>query len=334
MTQGPSTTPVASVVLLTYDHERYLAQAVEGVLGQRADFGVELLLTEDRSTDRTREIALDYAARHPGRVRLFLSERNLNTNEVTARAIRAARGEFVAFLDGDDFWTSPDKLRLQVAYLDAHPECAMCFHDVQVVTDDGAVEPETYTGDSVPEQTGIPEILERCFVAGCSPLIRRSAIADLPEWFEHAPVGDWPLYVLAAEHGRVGYLSQVLGAYRRHGGGYWSGASRAVQMRRTVDFYEMIRTHVGPSHGGHLRDLLARRLCDLGMSQEALGDIAGAAASMARSVRESPVGRGIPLGRRSRRLARYFGLALLGRGLTLPVLLGAVGADSHASKGG
>ena len=95
--------PVVSVVLLTYDHERHIAQAIESVLAQRADFGVELLITEDCSTDRTREIVLAFAAEHPGRIRTFLSERNLNSNEVTARAIRAARGRFLAFLDGDDF---------------------------------------------------------------------------------------------------------------------------------------------------------------------------------------------------------------------------------------
>ena len=133
-----------SVVLLTYDHERYIAQAVDSVLAQETPFDVELLISEDCSTDRTREIVRDYAARHPDRIRLFLSERNINTNEVTLRALRAARGDLVAFLDGDDYWISPHKLARQVEFLDAHPECSMCFHGAIVRSEEGAFPPRPY----------------------------------------------------------------------------------------------------------------------------------------------------------------------------------------------
>src|SRR5687767_3231308 len=126
-----------SVLLVTYNHERYIAQALDSALAQEALFGFEVLVSEDRSTDRTREILLDYQRRHPDRIRLLLSEQNLCTNEVTTRAIAAAQGEYVASLDGDDWWSATDKLRRQVEFLDAHPECALCFHDVDVVYENG-----------------------------------------------------------------------------------------------------------------------------------------------------------------------------------------------------
>src|SRR5688500_19141445 len=99
-----------SVLLVTYNHERYIAQALESVLAQQTTFSVEVLVSEDYSTDGTRAILLDYRRCHPHRIRLLLSERNLNTNEVTTRAIAAARGEYLAILDGDDWWTAHDQL--------------------------------------------------------------------------------------------------------------------------------------------------------------------------------------------------------------------------------
>ena len=82
----------ASVVVVTYNHERFLAQALDSILGQRTQRPFEVIVSEDCSSDGTRAIALDYAARHPGRVRALLSDRNLNSNEVGSRGLRAATG--------------------------------------------------------------------------------------------------------------------------------------------------------------------------------------------------------------------------------------------------
>ena len=103
----------ATVLLVTYNHSAYIRQAVESVLAQEADFEWEVLITEDCSTDGTREIVQEYADRHPERIRLLLSKLNQNDNEVVSRGIDAARGTYLALLDGDDYWLGPRKLELQ-----------------------------------------------------------------------------------------------------------------------------------------------------------------------------------------------------------------------------
>src|SRR5262245_61904643 len=125
-----------SVLVMTYNHARFIRQAVDSVLMQRAGFEFEILISEDCSTDGTREIVLDYARRHPDTIRLLLSDTNLRSNAIVVRGIEAARGEYVALLDGDDFWTSPDKLQRQVRFLDTHPDCSLCFHNARVHRDD------------------------------------------------------------------------------------------------------------------------------------------------------------------------------------------------------
>ena len=119
---NPAAGPLVSVIVVTYRHEAFIAQAVESALSQKTDFPIEILISEDCSPDRTREIVTDLQRRHPETIRLFLSERNQNDNEVITRAWKVARGRYIACLDGDDYWTDPLKLQKQVEFLDQHPD--------------------------------------------------------------------------------------------------------------------------------------------------------------------------------------------------------------------
>src|ERR1700719_3562213 len=99
--------PLISVVMLAYNHERYLAEAIEGVVRQETSFAVELLIGEDCSTDGTRKVALSYQERFPEMIRVITSERNVGMHENLARLFAAARGRYIAFCEGDDYWCIP-----------------------------------------------------------------------------------------------------------------------------------------------------------------------------------------------------------------------------------
>jgi glycosyltransferase involved in cell wall biosynthesis len=118
-----------SVILLTYNHIRFIRQAVSSVLAQKTDFDFEVLIVEDCSADGTREVVIDFANRYPEKIRLQLSPVNISSNTILMDAIGAARGEFIAFLDGDDYWTSPHKLQKQLDFMTSHPELTLCWHD-------------------------------------------------------------------------------------------------------------------------------------------------------------------------------------------------------------
>ena len=126
-----------SVLLTSFEHERYIAQALDGVLAQEG-VEFELLAGDDASTDGTRDVIARYAREHPGVIRPFFPEQNMGNGgkAIFAALMSQARGDYLAVLDADDYWTAPDKLRRQVAYLDEQPEAAMCFHDVLCVYED------------------------------------------------------------------------------------------------------------------------------------------------------------------------------------------------------
>lgn len=124
--------PVVSVHMITYNHEPYIRQAIEGVMMQKTDFEFELVIGEDASTDKTREICFEYQKKYPDKIRVLWWHENLYRNPHPAggngkRTTAHCRGEFIAFCEGDDYWIDPLKLQKQVDIMRKHPSVGLCF---------------------------------------------------------------------------------------------------------------------------------------------------------------------------------------------------------------
>ena len=231
-----------SVLVVTYNHEQFVRQALDSALAQQLPQPYEILVSEDCSTDATREIVQGYAERHPHVVRLLLSERNLHSNEVVARGFRAAHGRYVALLDGDDYWTSADKLRAQTALLDERPDLTICFHNVQVVDERSPGTGRLWNAPDQAKVSSLHELLRGNFIATSSVMYRRAAVAEIPAWYDRFfPVTDWPLHVIYAREGHIGYLDRTLGAYRLHGDGLFSTLGEREKLEANADFYRKLR---------------------------------------------------------------------------------------------
>jgi glycosyltransferase involved in cell wall biosynthesis len=266
-----------SVLVMTYNHERFIERALDGALAQEVDFELEIIVSEDRSTDATREIVEAYARRHPTKFRLLLSERNLRTNEVVRRGIRAARGEYVALLDGDDYWTSPEKLRKQVRFLDDHPACAICFHNALVVREDGSREPWTWTPESQKEISTLDDLWKGNFIATCSTMFRNGLVPEIPDWYlPMFPITDWPLHILNAERGAVGYIDEVMSVYRHHEGGLYSSHDEARKQAETLRFYRAMNRNLGYRYARQIRAAAFDYFVEWADEYEARGNVARA----------------------------------------------------------
>ena len=128
---------VLSVVMTTYNHERYIAQAIESVLRQQTSFRIEIVIGEDCSTDRTRAIAEDYQRQYPEAIRIISSAENVGWRKNYRRTIAAARGRYIALLDVDDYFTHRKKLQMQVDILEAQPEVGMCYTRSERIDESG-----------------------------------------------------------------------------------------------------------------------------------------------------------------------------------------------------
>src|SRR5699024_8681029 len=225
--------PVVSVCVQTYQHVDYIEDCLEGILMQKTDFSYEILLGEDASTDGTREICIKYAQKYPDKIRLFLHERENNitiAGQPTGRFnflynLYSAKGKYIAFCEGDDYWTDPLKLQKQVAFMDQHEDCSLCFHAVKTSFANNHKN-DLITGPKAEEyQVLSPEdIIEGIFVRTVSMVFRSEVVADIPYWFIEAPYGDLPLQLTCASKGYIGYINCPMATYRRGILGAWSEA--------------------------------------------------------------------------------------------------------------
>ena len=117
---------LVSVLCTTYNHEKYIRQCLDSMVGQKTDFPFEIIVRDDCSTDSTGDIIREYGEKYPGKVIPFILEFNHFsrglTNDSFAKMFGMARGKYIAICEGDDFWTEPEKLQVQTDYLEAHPE--------------------------------------------------------------------------------------------------------------------------------------------------------------------------------------------------------------------
>jgi glycosyltransferase involved in cell wall biosynthesis len=292
-----------SVVMTTYNHEDYISQAVQSALMQKVAFDYEIVIIEDCSTDRTRDIVRSLERRHPDRIRLVLPATNCNDSRNFARVIETAPSQYIACLEGDDYWTCREKLQKQVAFLDDHPECATCFHNVRQQWEDGRS--RTYNAPDQKPITGMGEILAGNFIATASVMFRRGLFGAFPEWFFRLPIGDWPLHVLNTQYGRIGYLADVMGVYRVHSRGLWSQRSRSAQLETVLRFYRDMNANLDFKYDQTIRRQMAQAWFDLALtSEDEDHDLGYARTCVANSLRVWPYNGTVPTWDRLKRWIR------------------------------
>jgi glycosyltransferase involved in cell wall biosynthesis len=249
-----------SVCMLTYNHERFIAQAVESALAQQTTFAVEIVIGEDCSTDGTRSILQDLAERHVDRIRLRLADHNQGAKANFIESFGRCRGEYVALLEGDDYWTDPRKLQVQVDALRARPDWAMCFHPTRVLFEDCKREPEVWpTNWKLPEAT-LVDLFKENFIPTSGVLFRNHLFPALPSWFHESQLGDWPLHILNAAHGNIGFVSEVMSVYRVHANGIWSGLDPATQLAVIFRMFTSVDDHFA---GRYRKEIDENRLTTL-----------------------------------------------------------------------
>jgi len=249
--------PKVSVLMVTYNHERYIAQAVESALAQETSFPVEIVIGEDCSTDGTREILRELKRLNRRQIRLLLHARNGGGPANIAATLADCRGDYVAMLEGDDYWTDPRKLQKQVDALDAHPHWSSCFHLTRRVYTDGSQEPELFPPDWTKEEATIDDLFKSNFICTCSLVFRNHIFGPLPKWHLQITPGDWAIGLLNAAQGPIGCLPDVMADYRIHPQGAWSQKSREFQMRETLRMLTFIDHHF---HGKYQQQIDEHRL--------------------------------------------------------------------------
>ncbi len=235
-----------SVYVPTYNHEKYLAQTLDGILMQHVNFKMEVLVADDASPDGTAEVMRRYEQAHPGFFTMIYREKNTYQNaELTMNAIdllERCRGRYVIGVEGDDYWTDPDKLQKQFDFLEAHPEYIAVAHPSLVVGADSQPTGEHYP-DCPDEEYTIQHFLDFVFPGQFATMMSRNYFRD-PEietdlLYKRLSPGDQLRIFLLCGYGRIYCMQETMSAYRHITSG---GSSYSATFK--FDFEKLYRFHL------------------------------------------------------------------------------------------
>ena len=233
-----STEIKVSVLMLTYNQERYIDEAIRSVMLQKTDFPFELIIGNDASTDATGKVCQAWQERYPQQIVLLDREQNLGLQQNFIQTYAHCRGTYVAICEGDDFWTNKYKLQKQVDFLDAHPDYSTCFHRVVNYFEDNGTKSLSNGGQK--ENTDICELAHHNYISNVSAVFRRNLFGPLPEWFARVSTYDYAVHLLNAQYGKIHYMSKPMAVYRQHGAAIWSEAGMDKKLNIALQVRELL----------------------------------------------------------------------------------------------
>ena len=214
--------PLLSVCLITYNHAAYIEQALKSVLMQQCDFSWELVIADDYSTDGTRDILLNYQKKYPELIKLILQEKNVGAFKNWMDLIDYPQSKYLAYLDGDDYWTDSLKLQKQVNFLEKNPDYSICAHLASTLEGKAFHVPDSADSKST---FNIQDLAKANFLVSSTVVYRNGLVKQLPDWFELSPAGDYVMHMLYARTGKIKILPDNMAVYRKHPAGAWSNQS-------------------------------------------------------------------------------------------------------------
>ena len=240
--------PLLSCCLITYNHEKFISQAIDGMLIQETDFPFEIIIHDDASTDDTAEIIKKYADKYPHIIRTILQKKNQYSQKknIMAIPIKEARGRYIASLEGDDYWIDPLKLQKQVDFLEKNSEYICCYHNAMVVNGNNEIIRDTYiTG---PKDYSRGELLASDTDVHTHSVVFRNVI-DYPDDLRDIPFGDMVRWHLMGFHGKAKYLEDVgKAAYRIHSDGVWGRLDDLSRFEKTIFSKQRLKENLIKHH--------------------------------------------------------------------------------------
>lgn len=268
---------LVSIVCLTYNHEKYIRNTLEGFVSQKTDFAYEIIIHDDASTDHTVEIIKEYVQKYPGLFHTIFQIENQHSQRkpiIQSHVVPLVKGKYVAMCEGDDYWTDPCKLQKQFDILETHKECSMCTHLIQEILEDGT--PTQKFRPSIPLKEGVLGIQEFLDIQKYYPFqtasyFMRSALwlelyRNPPAFKKASDVGDEPMMLFMVSHGLIYYLPNCMSVYRVNSIGSWSSKMRnnldrkAHHVKKMYDMMCLYDEYTNHAYNCHLELFRGRML--------------------------------------------------------------------------
>lgn len=236
---------MVSVLCITYNHEKFISEAIRSFLMQKTNFKFEIIIGDDCSTDKTQSIIKFYSETYPGRIKLIASPTNLGTHKNLINCVKQCRGRYIALCEGDDYWTNENKLQKQVDFLENNADFVICCHYHKVIN----VNNKTLYVH--PNPTPLIHTYAD-LLAGKQEETKTATVVyrNIPEthqlfaapWFFECFAGDKMFKLWATQHtgGKIYVIPEVMSCYRNHEGGVWSMIDAKARMEMVISDFNLI----------------------------------------------------------------------------------------------
>jgi glycosyltransferase involved in cell wall biosynthesis len=220
--------PTVSVIVLSYNQEKYIAECLQGIFAQKGDCRIELVIGDDCSTDSTLDVVRTYVntLRHDNLdVKILATDTNLGIPRNLKRCLEACTGQYIAICEGDDYWIDGHKLQVQVDFLRSHPECAMCFNDIHIYSQESGEFSAFELQQRMDADVLTTKDVVRDYVIGNYSCCMYDAryVRALPAGLFDLVLGDWMFNICYSQFGDIGHVKRKMSVYRKHSEGVWAG---------------------------------------------------------------------------------------------------------------
>jgi glycosyltransferase involved in cell wall biosynthesis len=231
-----------SACIITYNHENYIRECIEGAINQIIDYEYEIVISDDKSSDNTLQICLEYASKYPNLIRILPSESNLGMIGNWIKSISNCKGEYIALCEGDDYWTDPLKLQKQVDILEVNSNLIGCFHNSEErFYRDYSKASTLYLSYPCAREFSIYDLTQLNMVPTASILFRNKLCSELfTKEFSDLSVGDWPLHLLNTRNGNYYYIPQVMSVRNLHQTSIWGMQDHKRNLQLVIGTYDQL----------------------------------------------------------------------------------------------
>ncbi len=208
--------PLVSVVMITYGHENYIEKAINGVFNQQTNFDVELIIANDCSPDKTDILVNEIIKKAPPNIKVNYISHKVNKGIMSNSmdAFSLAKGKYIAFCEGDDYWTNSLKLQKQIDFLEKNGDFSLSCHNALIVYEDSVKKSHPFNNLKKSLELLPAQIVNNWIVPTASMVFRMDIINNLPVWFTDIYSGDYTLALLNMNIGRIHFDKEIMSVYR------------------------------------------------------------------------------------------------------------------------
>lgn len=258
---------MVSICIPTYNQAKYIADAIEGCINQKTRFLYEIIIRDDFSNDGTRQIISAYQEKYPELIKVIYEQENLYSRGVKIFPAfgSAIRGKYIALNEGDDYWQDPYKLEKQILFLENNPEYVLTVHGADVIDDSKKVVGEI-TPSRVERDYDTTDLILGGgeMIATNSMIFRSKYIYELPPFYYHAYVEDYPLIIFLSTKGKVHYFPDKMSVYRKNAQGSWSRNQNTGDIINkqveSCDRVILLLEDIHDNYGGNYNNAIAQKI--------------------------------------------------------------------------